>query len=176
MSKKTPDSQTSSKPKRVKNPAAKGKQFERDVANAIAHIFPEAQRMLEYQASNVIGVDIEGTDPFLIQCKNHANYCSVGTINEVRVQNENQIPVLVTKGIRLEAMAVLPFQKFVTLLEAAYGLRPRLVQQVSQRQAVVESKMLPPAFEPAGELEWEEVESPFVKPVQEELNTLELFI
>jgi hypothetical protein len=173
---KTISSQTSSKPKRVKNPAAKGKQFERDVANAIAHIFPEAQRMLEYQASNVIGVDIEGTDPFLIQCKNHANYCSVGTINEVRVQNENQIPVLVTKGIRLEAMAVLPFEKFVTLLEVAYGLRPRLVQQVSQRQAVVESKMLPPVFESAGELEWEDVESPFIKPVQEELNTLELFI
>lgn len=166
-------STTSSKKKRVKNPAAKGKQFERDVANAIGHIFPEAQRMLEYQASNVIGVDIEGTDPFLIQCKNHANYCSVGTINEVRVQNKNQIPVLVTKGIRLEAMAVLPFEKFVTLLEVAYGLRPRFTQRVSERQAVVEEKLIPWQGE---QIEWEEVESPFVKPVEEELNLLELFI
>ena len=168
-------SKTSSK-RRVKNPAAKGKQFERDIANAIGHIFPEAQRMLEYQASNVIGVDIEGTDPFLIQCKNHANYCSIGTINEIRVQNPNQIPVLVTKGIRLEAMAVLPFEKFVTLLEVAYGHRPRFVQQVSQRQEVVEAKLLPqlPATEEPELVEWEEVESPFKK--LEEQNDLDLFI
>jgi hypothetical protein len=166
-------STTSFKKKRVKNPAAKGKQFERDVANALGHIFPEAQRMLEYQASNVIGVDIEGTDPFLIQCKNHANYCPVGTINEIRVQNENQIPVLVTKGIRLEAMAVLPFEKFVTLLEVAYGLRPRFIQQSSERQTVVQSKLLP--TQTVEEIEWEEVESPFVK-YEDELNPLELFI
>lgn len=78
--------------------------------------------MLEYQASKVIGVDIEGTDRIKIQCKNHANYCSIGTINEIKIQSETDIPVLVTKGIRMEAMAVLPFEKLVTLLEIAYGL------------------------------------------------------
>jgi hypothetical protein len=100
----------------------KGKQFEREIANKLGHIFPEAERLLEYQASKVIGVDIEGTDRIKIQCKNHQNYCSIGTINEIKIKNQDDIPVLVTKGNRLEAMAVLPFEKLVTLLEIAYGL------------------------------------------------------
>lgn len=142
---------TSSKKKKV-NGIKKGKQFERDIANALGHIFPEAQRMLEYQASNVIGVDIEGTYPFLIQCKNHQNYCSVGTINEVKTQSSQDIPVLITKGIRMEAMAILPFEKFVTLLEVAYGLRPQLHQQVSDRHE--RTKLVTAEV-------WQEVESPF---------------
>jgi phage FluMu protein Com len=100
----------------------KGKQFEREIANKLGHIFPEAERVLEYQASKVIGVDIEGTDRIKIQCKNHQNYCSIGTINEIKIKSSDDIPVLVTKGNRLEAMAVLPFEKLVTLLEIAYGL------------------------------------------------------
>jgi hypothetical protein len=116
------DSTASSKPKKKINGAKKGKQFEREIANALGHIFPEAERLLEYQASKVVGVDIEGTDRIKIQCKNHQNYCSIGTINEIRTKNDNDIPVLVTKGNRMEAMAVLPFEKFVTLLEIAYGL------------------------------------------------------
>lgn len=114
-----------SKPKRKVSHAGaakKGKQFEREIANALGHIFPEAERMLEYQASKVIGVDIEGTDRIKIQCKNHQNYCSIGTIHEVKIKDPSDIPVLVTKGIRMEAMAVLPFEKLVTLLEIAYGL------------------------------------------------------
>lgn len=114
-----------SKPKRRVSHAGaakKGKQFEREIANLLGHIFPEAERMLEYQASKVIGVDIEGTDRIKIQCKNHQNYCSIGTIHEIKIKDPNDIPVLVTKGIRMEAMAVLPFEKLVTLLEIAYGL------------------------------------------------------
>lgn len=126
MSKKLKEAQasTTSSKRKVSHAGAakKGKQFEREIANRLGHIFPEAERMLEYQASKVIGVDIEGTDRIKIQCKNHQNYCSIGTIHEVRIKDSNDIPVLVTKGNRLEAMAVLPFEKFVTLLEIAYGL------------------------------------------------------
>lgn len=115
---------TTSSKRKVSHKGAlqKGKQFEREIANRLGHIFPEAERLLEYQSSKVIGVDIEGTDRIKIQCKNHQSYCSVGTINEIRTTNKNDIPVLVTKGNRQEAMAVLPFEKFVTLLEIAYGL------------------------------------------------------
>jgi hypothetical protein len=123
MGKKTNLSTTSSKRKvSHKGAVKKGKQFEREIANRLGHIFPEAERMLEYQASKVIGVDIEGTDRIKIQCKNRQNYCPIGTIHEIRTTNSEDIPVLVTKGNRLEAMAVLPFEKFVTLLEIAYGL------------------------------------------------------
>ena len=121
-----PSVSTASSKKKKVNGAAKGKAFEREIANWLSHIFPEAERQLEMQASSVVGVDIQGTDIFKIQCKNYQNYAPIGKIFEVRLQNKNDIPVLVTKGIRMEAMAVIPFQKFVTLLEIAYGLASTL--------------------------------------------------
>lgn len=155
------ESKTTSR--KVKNPAAKGKQFERDIANALGHIFPEAQRMLEYQASNVIGVDIEGTYPFMIQCKNRQNYVPISTIDEVKTQYEHEIPVLITKGIRMEAMAVLPFQKLVTLLEIIYGHRPLLKPVNTDRHESTAIAASSSKFKPQEvlESEWEEVPSPF---------------
>lgn len=103
--------------------------WEREVAQRLRHIFPKAQRQLEYQASDCIGVDISGTDVLKIQCKSWAGYTPVSIIKEVKIKYPSDIPVLVTKGINLEPMAVLPFEKFVTLLEAAYGLSPLMGQQ-----------------------------------------------
>lgn len=124
MAKKS-ESKTSSKPKRI-NGAKKGKQFERDVSNAIGHIFPAAERMLEYQASGNIGVDIQGTGIFKIQCKRNAGYAPISRIHEVRTKLSTDIPVLVTKGNRMEAMAVLPFDKLIYLLEICHGIKPIL--------------------------------------------------
>ena len=109
-----------------KSARAAGLQFERDLANLLRHIFPEAERQLEFQASCANGVDLQGTDIFDFQCKNRAGYASVSTINEIKNSDPKRIPVLVTKGIRMEAMAVLPLEKLVTLLEVAYSLRPLL--------------------------------------------------
>lgn len=146
---KTKSTISSEKPKKKINGAKKGKQFEREIANILGHIFPEAARHLEYQASRVIGADLDGTDRFLFQLKNHQGYCSVSTINEVRKQNETDIPVLVTKGNRMEAMAVLPFKDFVTLLEVVYGLSSRWSIAKSQQHIVTELsapvRALPPA-------------------------------
>lgn len=110
------------------NGAKKGKQFERDVANAIGHIFPEAQRMLEYQASVVIGVDLQGTGRFKIQCKNYQGYAPIGKISEIRALEEGDIPVLISKGNKLPAMAVLPFKDFIELLEEIYLNRKPLIE------------------------------------------------
>lgn len=118
------ESKTSSK-KKI-NGAKKGKAFERQIATELGHIFPGAQRMLEYQAGGNTGTDLEDTDIFQFQCKRYANYAPIGKINEVRLTDAGNIPVLVTQGNRMECMAVLPFEKFVTLLEIAYGLAPRL--------------------------------------------------
>jgi len=104
------------------NGCKKGKQFERDIANQLGHIFPDAERMLEFQSSNNIGVDIQNTDRIKIQCKRNQVYCPIGKINEIRSKDPDAIPVLVTKGNNMDAMAVLPFAKLVTLLEIAYGL------------------------------------------------------
>jgi hypothetical protein len=124
--KKAKDSTASSKKRKVSHAGArqKGLQFERDVANALGHIFPEAKRHLEMQADEAQEKrDIDNTGIFLFQCKNHQNYCSIGTINEIKVRDPNHIPVLVTKGNKMEPMAVLPFEKFVTLLEMVVGLK-----------------------------------------------------
>lgn len=115
---------TLSKKRKVshKSARAKGHQFERDIANELGHIFPEAKRQLEYQTDECNGVDIANTDIFKFQCKNKQNYVSVTTIKEITITKEEDIPVLVTKGNKQEAMAIMPFRKLVTLLEIAYGL------------------------------------------------------
>lgn len=126
MSKKKKEvSSTSSKKPRI-NGAKKGKQFERDVSNALGHIFPAAERMLEYQASGNVGIDIQGTGNFKIQCKRNAGYAPISRIHEVRSKDQNDIPVLVTKGNRMDTMAVVPFDKFIYMLEVMHGLAPQL--------------------------------------------------
>jgi len=121
MTKKKLKTVLSKKKPRV-NGINKGKSYEREVANEIGHIFPQAQRNLEYQAGDLQGHDISGTDRFKIQCKFRQNYVPINTIREVELKNIGDIPVLVTKGNHREAMAVLPWKKFVTLLEIVYGL------------------------------------------------------
>lgn len=98
----------------------KGLQFEREVANKLGHIFPEAKRHLEYQASEVDGADIAGTGPYKIQCKNYQNYVSISKIREVH-HKCGEIPVLVTKGNKLKPMAIMPFDDWVRVLELAHG-------------------------------------------------------
>ena len=41
-----------------------------------------------------------------------------------------------TKGIRMEPMAVLPFEKLVTLLEVVYGLRPQWDLNIEDVQVI----------------------------------------
>lgn len=142
-SSKKSDSATGDKKKKVKRAgtkfgAKKGKQFEREIATALGHIFPDAQRMLEYQGSNVIGVDLENTDIFRFQCKCTANYKNPNAIFEIREKGPH-VPVLVTKANNRPPMAVLPFTEFVTLLEMAYGHRERLINPYVKE--AVESKL-----------------------------------
>lgn len=152
-SSKNADSASTEKKKKrkgTKHGAKKGKQYEREIANELGHIFPDAQRMLEYQGSNGIGVDLENTDIFRIQCKCWANYANPNVIFEIR-EPKPHIPVLVTKANNRPSMAVLPFKEFVTLLEIAYGHRERLVNPYVKEKAPgaieqIQSKMLPPVL------------------------------
>ena len=98
-----------------KSQRTKGHSFERKVAAQLREIFPDAKRHLEYQDGEAYGVDIANTGPFAIQCKKHRNYVSITKIFEVK--DDSKIPVLVTAGDRLEAMAVLPFNEFLRLVK-----------------------------------------------------------
>lgn len=108
------------------NGAKKGKSWEREIANAIGHIFPEAKRHLEYQASAAAkGIDLEGTGCFKIQAKNYQGYAPIGKIFEIKELCEGDIPLLITKGNRLPPMVVLPFDSMIYLMEVLYGLAPQ---------------------------------------------------
>ena len=93
--------------------------FEQNIAQDFRAIgFPDALRALEYQAG--MGIDLQGTSPFSVQCKAHHDYVSISTIDEIPVQ-EGRIRVLVTKGDRKEPMAVLSWKDLQKLIERSYG-------------------------------------------------------
>jgi hypothetical protein len=149
----------------------KGLHFERNIANELGHVFPEAKRHLESQSDEAAqGVDLSNTGVFKIQCKFKQNYENPSTVLKIQTSNENEIPVLVTKANGREAMAVLPFEKFVTLVEIAYGHSPRL-RDFNEKEVIAAPEVLPalPLFEADLE-EMEEVPSPF-KPDEPSLDS-----
>lgn len=143
-----------------KSALQKGKQFERDVAQLLGHIFPEAKRHLEFQADEAAqGVDISNTDRFKIQCKNYQGYAPISKIFEVKLTSEDDIPVLLTKGNRLETMAILPFRYFIELLEIAYSERaPYRTLEEKQLSAAAQFIKALPMFNNQKTIEVKEVE------------------
>lgn len=118
---------------------AKGLQFEREVANSLGHIFPEAKRHLEYQASEVDGSDISGIGPYKIQCKNYQNYAPIGKIREIR-QAKNIVPVLATKGNKMKPVIVMYMDDWVKLLEMAHGTADmNLISENPKTQVMIEA-------------------------------------
>lgn len=108
----------SSKKRRVSHKGAgkKGKQFERECADLLGTVFPDAKRHLESQQAECGGFDLDNTGIFRFQCKRNAAYCNPSKIEEVRTP-EGQIPVLLTRGDNKKAVAVLYFEDFVAFLE-----------------------------------------------------------
>lgn len=95
----------------------KGHSFERSVAILLRSIFPNARRQLEYHEDDCLGVDIQNTGHYRIQCKKLKKYAPITAITEVQCARElGEIPVLVTAGDGLEPMAVLPFDDFLKLI------------------------------------------------------------
>ena len=99
--------------KRTKSQTSKlarrrGHQFERDCANELKVVFPNAKRHLEYQSQEAEkGFDIDGTFPYLFQCKRGRRYASINKIFEVKPSCSKEIPVLITQGDHCEPMVAL---------------------------------------------------------------------
>lgn len=94
----------------------KGHSFERWVAIQLRPIYPRAIRHLEYQHGEANGSDLAYTGKYRIQCKRGKKYASVSAIKEVKLDGGG-VPVLVTRGDHEEALAVVPFQHFISLLK-----------------------------------------------------------
>ncbi len=95
----------------------KGHSFEREVAAAFRLVFPEARRQLEYHVKDALGVDLQETGPYRIQCKRLKKYASIAAINEV-VSTPPHVRILVTRGDNTETMAVLPLTELIRLIKA----------------------------------------------------------
>ena len=92
----------------------KGLNFERNVANKLKEIFPNAKRHLETQASEAIkGIDLDGTEPYGIQCKAYKTYAPINKIFEVK----QGIPILITKGNNLKPMVVMSLDTWIKSLK-----------------------------------------------------------
>jgi hypothetical protein len=104
-----------------KGARAKGLNFERDVADKLRGVFPDARRLFEFHEADANGVDLQNTGDLRIQCKKLKRYASITKIQEI--QHEpfcGEIPVLVTAGDRQPAMAVLPLEDFIWLIGEAF--------------------------------------------------------
>lgn len=100
----------------------KGHSFERFIAVALRHIFPEARRHLEYQDAECFGVDLVNTGHYRIQCKRGRKPASLSAIKEV-VADEllGEVPVLITQGDRERVLVALPLEEFIRLLKNQAG-------------------------------------------------------
>lgn len=95
----------------------KGHSFERLIARYFQFCgYPKAQRQLEYQIDQAQGIDLANTGHFKIQCKKTKKYVSINTIQEVKLKEPDDCPVLIAQGDRQEPMAVLPLDHFLTLV------------------------------------------------------------
>lgn len=132
--------------KRGANSRKKGLTFENTIATKLAHIYPKACRHLEYQKFKAAKkMDLEGTGPWVIQCKNKQKYESPKTIHETPVE-DGQYPVLVTKANKEPILAVIPFEVLVMLIEIAEGHRKpfKSYEEFSSRKEKSIVKSLPP--------------------------------
>jgi len=77
----------------------RGHQFEREVAIDLRAVgFHDAKRHLEYQKEEVVGVDIDNTGQFKIQCKAKNNSPNIPAVfKEIKHDKDNDIPVVVFK-------------------------------------------------------------------------------
>lgn len=99
-----------------KKSRVKGHSFEREVANLLRPIFPEARRKLEYQWQTASGVDLDNTGIYKIQCKRSRSTIPIRKIKEIK---EDGVHVLISKKDHEEIMATLYFTDFLKLIELA---------------------------------------------------------
>lgn len=94
----------------------KGHQFERDIANELQEIFPEARRHLENHIADAKGYDLDNTGVFRIQCKRRKTYAPITTIKEVDCEFF-EIPIVITKADKEDTMVVMKFEHWKEIVK-----------------------------------------------------------
>lgn len=111
------DELTKARRRRGRSVRARGHAFEREIANSLKEIFPEARRLLENHKDDARGVDILHTGPYRFQCKRMGSYAKMDAIEEVQCDEMlGEVPVLVAKADKRRTLAVLPYEELLRLL------------------------------------------------------------
>lgn len=100
----------------------KGHGFERLVAKLLRPIFPNARRQLEYHINDAQGIDLQYTGIYKIQCKRYKKGVNVSKITEVCIQDEFEVPVLVSQADRGCIYATIPLDEFIRLVQIAESI------------------------------------------------------
>jgi len=86
------------------NQRKKGHGFERWVSNFLKKFFPHSKRHLEYQGEECLGVDLDNTSPFAIQCKRYKNISIYKWLEEIK--DNSAIPILIAKADRKDPIII----------------------------------------------------------------------
>lgn len=92
----------------------KGHDFERELVRLLRPVFGDIERVKAGDRLDLQGVDLRGTGRLRFQAKRNRAYCSIRKIEEVRAEG---IPVLVTKGDKLRAVACLYLDDLIEILQ-----------------------------------------------------------
>ena len=114
----------------------KGHSFERNCAMDFQELgWLDARRQLEYHVKDALGVDLQDTEPFAVQCKRGRGYAPITAIEEIsphlhhELQGTTEItsyvpyqkrPLLLTQADRKPTMAVLPWAELKKLIKQAH--------------------------------------------------------
>lgn len=95
----------------------KGLTFERWCAEKLRPLFPRVKRHLEFQKEEALGIDLDNTGSYKIQCKKWAAYAPINCLKEVQHCAElGDVPVLITAGDADPPVAVIPLEEFIRLV------------------------------------------------------------
>lgn len=94
---------------------SKGARYEREIANKLKRIFPNARRKVTNHTAAENGVDLAETGSLHIQTKKWAKYPPATKINEI--QPDDGIHVFVAGADYKPDLVVLYFEDFLRILE-----------------------------------------------------------
>ena len=97
-----------------KSQRTKGAAGEREAANILRRVFPDARRRVVNHAGVEDGRDLESTGAFAVQVKRHKRPSPISAINEIKADGT---PLLLTRGDHGIWYAVMPLDSLLDILE-----------------------------------------------------------
>jgi len=102
---------------------AKGIKFEQDIARQMREDCGFEDAMTSRagdREKDSQGIDLINTEPFAIQCKRYAKYAPATCLEEVKLQEGYEIPILLTKADRAKTLAILPWEDLKLLIRQSF--------------------------------------------------------